>query len=114
MLQKPGLSSCRIGRFRRPACNLILLHLINSLFVCLSVDGDVPPPGIRGQRKTEDKKSGSSKLLIGLVVTFGFLVFIALAVLGYVWYRRKRNRHFDYQKQVLYSEDKAEEFEIFT
>jgi len=77
-------------------------------------DGDVPPPGIRGQRKPEDKKSGSSELLIGLVVTFGFLVFIALAVLGYVWYRRKRSRQFDYQKQVLYSEDKAEEFEIFT
>ena len=48
------------------------------------------------------------------MVTFAFLILIVLGVVGFVWYRRKKVRQFDYQKQVLYSEDREDEFQIFT
>lgn len=77
-----------------------------------TADSHSPVAGIRGQQK--GKKSGSNKLLIGLVVTFLFVVLIVAAVVVFVWYRRKKNRQFDYQKQVLYYEDKVDELEVFT
>ena len=82
--------------------------------VCLFTD-NVLPPGmhVRGDQG-ERKQSSSSKLTVGLVVTFILLLLIAIGIIGFLWYRRKRSRQFDYQKQVLYSDDKAEEFEIFT
>lgn len=82
------------------------------MFVCFT--DEVPSHGVLGHLKDKDNKSGSNKLLIGLVVAFAFVVLIAVAVMGFVWYRRKKSQQFDYQKQILYSEDKAEEFEIFT
>ena len=48
------------------------------------------------------------------MVTFAFLILIVLGVVGFVWYRRKKVRQFDYQKQVLYFEDREDEFQIFT
>lgn len=76
---------------------------------------NVLPPGmhVRGD-KGERKQSSSSKLTVGLVVTFILLLLIAIGIVGILWYRRKRRHQFEYQKQVLYSDDKAEEFEIFT
>lgn len=68
---------------------------------------------VRGD-KGERKQSSSSKLTVGLVVTFILLLLIAIGIVGILWYRRKRRHQFEYQKQVLYSDDKAEEFEIFT
>ena len=81
-------------------------------YSCFCFLVDIPPSGVQGLQK--DKKSGSNKLLVGLVVTFVFLILIVLGVIGFVWYRRKKVRQFDYQKQVLYSEDKEDEFEIST
>ena len=81
-------------------------------YSCFCFLVDIPPSGVQGLQK--DKKSGSNKLLVGLVVAFVFLILIVLGVLGFVWYRRKKVRQFDYQKQVLYSEDKEDEFEIST
>lgn len=75
---------------------------------------DALPPGVHA-RKSQNGKSSSSKLTIGLVVAFILLVLIAVGIVAFVLYRRKqRSKDFDYQKQVLYSEDRAEEFEIFT
>ena len=48
------------------------------------------------------------------MVTFAIFILIVLGVVGFVWYRRKKIRQFDYQKQVLYSEDREDEFHIFT
>ena len=81
-------------------------------YSCFCFLVDIPPSGVQGLQK--DKKSGSNKLLVGLVVTFVFLILIVLGVLGFVWYRRKKVRQFDYQKQVLYSDDREDEFEIST
>ena len=81
-------------------------------YSCFCFLVDIPPSGVQGFQK--DKKSGSNKLLVGLVVAFVFLILIVLGVLGFVWYRRKKVRQFDYQKQVLYSEDREDEFEIST
>ena len=81
-------------------------------YSCFCFLVDIPPSGVQGLQK--DKKSGSNKLLVGLVVAFVFLILIVLGVLGFVWYRRKKVRQFDYQKQVLYSEDREDEFEIST
>lgn len=66
----------------------------------------------RGQQP--EGKTSSSKLIIGLVLTFILILLIAIGIVGFFIYRRKKSHQFDYQKQVLYSEDKAEEFEIFT
>ncbi|KAL9963459.1 hypothetical protein ACROYT_G026970 [Oculina patagonica] len=77
-------------------------------------NNNVLPPGMHARGHPEGKKSSSSKLTIGLVVTFILLLLIAIGVVGFFLYRRKRSHQFDYQKQVLYSDDKAEEFEIFT
>jgi len=66
--------------------------------------------GDQGKRK----QPNPSALTVGLVVTFIVLLLIAIAIVGFLLYRKKRNHQFDYHKQVLYSEDKAEEFEIFT
>ena len=81
-------------------------------YSCFCFLVDIPPSGVQGLQK--DKKSGSNKLLVGLVVAFVFLILIVLGVLGFVWYRRKKVRQFDYQKQVLYSDDRDDEFEIST
>ena len=81
-------------------------------YSCFCFLVDIPPSGVQGLQK--DKKSGSNKLLVGLVVAFVFLILIVLGVLGFVWYRRKKVRQFDYQKQVLYSDDREDEFEIST
>ena len=81
-------------------------------YSCFCFLVDIPPSGVQGLQK--DKKSGSNKLLVGLVLAFVFLILIVLGVLGFVWYRRKKVRQFDYQKQVLYSEDREDEFEIST
>ena len=81
-------------------------------YSCFCFLVDIPPSGVQGLQK--DKKSGSNKLLVGLVVAFVFLILIVLGVLGFVWYRRKKVRQFDYQKQVLYSDDRENEFEIST
>lgn len=62
----------------------------------------------------EGKQSSSNKLIVGLVVTFIILLLIAIGLIGLLWYRRKRSQQFEYHKQVLYSDDKAEEFEVFT
>lgn len=62
----------------------------------------------------ERKQSSSNKLIVGLVVTFIILLLIAIGMIGLLWYRRKRSQQFEYHKQVLYSDDKAEEFEVFT
>lgn len=62
----------------------------------------------------ERKQSSSNKLIVGLVVTFIILLLIAIGLIGLLWYRRKRSQQFEYHKQVLYSDDKAEEFEVFT
>ena len=81
-------------------------------YSCFCFLVDIPPSGVQGLQK--DKKSGSNKLLVGLVVAFVFLILIVLGVVGFVWYRRKKVRQFDYQKQVLYSDDREDEFEIST
>ena len=81
-------------------------------YACFCFLVDIPPSGVQGLQK--DKKSGSNKLLVGLVLAFVFLILIVLGVLGFVWYRRKKVRQFDYQKQVLYSDDREDEFEIST
>ena len=81
-------------------------------YSCFCFLVDIPPSGVQGLQK--DKKSGSNKLLVGLVLAFVFLILIVLGVLGFVWYRRKKVRQFDYQKQVLYSDDREDEFEIST
>ena len=81
-------------------------------YSCFCFLVDIPPSGVQGLQK--DKKTGSNKLLVGLVVTFVFLILIVLGVIGFVWYRRKKVRQFDYQKQVLYSDDREDEFEIST
>ena len=81
-------------------------------YSCFCFLVDIPPSGVQGLQK--DRKSGSNKLLVGLVVAFVFLILIVLGVLGFVWYRRKKVRQFDYQKQVLYSDDREDEFEIST
>ena len=62
----------------------------------------------------ERKQSSSNELIVGLVVTFIILLLIAIGIIGFLLYRRKRRHQFEYKKQVLYSDDKAEEFEIFT
>lgn len=62
----------------------------------------------------ERKQSSSNKLIVGLVVTFIILLLIAIGMIGLLWYRRKRSQQFEYHKQVLYSDDKAGEFEVFT
>ena len=62
----------------------------------------------------ERKQSSSNKLIVGLVVTFIILLLIAIGMIGLLWYRRKRSQQFEYHKQVLCSDDKAEEFEVFT
>lgn len=78
-----------------------------------STTTDIPSPAVKGLQK--DKRSpGPNKLLVGCMVTFAFLILIVLGVVGFVWYRRKKVRQFDYQKQVLYSEDREDEFQIFT
>ena len=81
-------------------------------YSCFCFLVDIPPSGVQGLQK--DKKSGSNKLLVGLVVAFVFLILIVLGVVGFVWYRRKKVRQFDYQKQDLYSDDREDEFEIST
>ena len=73
---------------------------------------DTPSPAVKGLQK--DKKSDPNKLLVGFMVTFAFFILIVLGVVGFVWYRRKKVRQFDYQKQVLYSGDREDEFQIFT
>ena len=97
-------------------CFDLLTHLVFHVFVCSSTDNDnVLPPGMHARGKQPGgKKSSSTKLTIGLVVTFILVLLIAIGIVGFLLYRRKRSHQFDYQKQVLYSEDKAEEFEIFT
>ena len=77
--------------------------------------GNVLPPGmhVRGDQG-ERRQSSPSKLTVGLLVTFIILLLIAIGILGFLLYRKKRSHQFEYQKQVLYSDDKAEEFEIFT
>jgi len=76
---------------------------------------NVLPPGLHARgNQGESKKNSPSKLTVGLVVTFIVLLLIAIGIIGFLLYRKKRSHQFAYQKQVLYSEDKAEEFEIFT
>lgn len=72
-------------------------------------------PGIHARKSQKDKKTDTSKVAIGLIVTFIVLLVIAIGIVGVLFYMKKRrSRDFDYQKQILYSEDKADEFEIFT
>lgn len=75
-----------------------------------------PNPGIRGELKATKKSgSGSEMLLVGLTVSLVLMVLLALAIGGFVWFRRKtRRRQFGYAKQVLYNDDKEEEFQIYT
>ena len=75
-----------------------------------------PNPGIRGELKATKKSgSGSEMLLVGLTVSLVLMVLLALAIGGFVWFRRKkRRRQFGYAKQVLYNDDKEEEFQIHT
>lgn len=75
---------------------------------------NVQPPGMHVRGDGERKQSSSNKLIVGLVVTFIILLLIAIGMIGLLWYRRKRSQQFEYHKQVLYSDDKAEEFEVFT
>ena len=89
---------------------LVLAKSIYYSWFCFLLD--IPSPAVKGLQK--DKKSGSNKLLVGFMVTFAFLILIVLGVVGFVWYRRKKVRQFTYQKQVLYSEDREDEFQIFT
>ena len=72
-----------------------------------------PVPGIRGQQKgTKKSTSGSNKLLVGLTVSLLLIVLLAAAIAGFVWYKRKKNRQFSYQKQVLYHDEKEDEIEM--
>lgn len=74
-----------------------------------------PVPGIRGlQKGTKKSTSGSNKLLVGLTVSFLLIVLLAAAIAGFVWYRRRENRQFSYQKQVLYNDEKENEIQMYT
>ncbi|KAK2573281.1 hypothetical protein P5673_000920 [Acropora cervicornis] len=74
-----------------------------------------PVPGIRGlQKGTKKSASGSNKLLVGLTVSFLLIVLLAAAIAGFVWYRRRENRQFSYQKQVLYNHEKENEIQMYT
>ena len=99
-----------------PCCTRWTLRQILSVtlwFIYLFTD-DVLPPGMHVRGDGERKQSSSNKLIVGLVVTFIILLLIAIGIIGFLWYRRKRSHQFEYKKQVIYSDDKAEEFEIFT
>ena len=85
-----------------------------TLWFIYSFTDDVLPPGMHVRGDGERKQSSSNKLIVGLVVTFIILLLIAIGIIGFLLYRRKRRHQFEYKKQVLYSDDKAEEFEIFT
>ena len=68
---------------------------------------------VRGDQGSS-KQSSPSKLTVALVVAFIVLLVIAIGIVGFLLYRKRRSHQFDYHKQVLYSEEKAEEFEILT
>jgi len=42
------------------------------------------------------------------------IVLLAAAIAGFVWYRRRENRQFSYQKQVLYNNEKENEIQMYT
>ncbi|XP_027048621.1 uncharacterized protein LOC113676195 [Pocillopora damicornis] len=72
-------------------------------------------PGIHARKSIKDEDSKTNKVAIGLIATFIVILVIAIGIVGVLFYRKKRrSRQFDYQKQILYSEGKADEFEIFT